>query len=338
MHILRALLFPFAVIYDLITRLRNFLFNKGYLKSVSYPVPVICVGNLSVGGTGKSPMIAYLVELLSKEYDVAVLSRGYGRKTKGYLEVTVDSTSQEVGDEPLQLKRSFPSIKVVVCEDRRTALEKLKHKVDVVLMDDGFQHRKVKPAFNVLLTAFDSRYDTDYLLPTGNLRESRKGAKRADVVIVTKCPVNVPYATTQKIELDLNKTPSQKVFFTTIGYAPNIIGASEILSLDYLRGKNFTLVTGIAKPEPLVKFLNTQNFNFTHKKFADHHDFSPVEISALKEEELIITTEKDFVRLQPKLKKFALYYLPIKTQFLYSQSPFFDARIQDVIVSFDKNK
>ncbi len=336
MHILRVLLFPFSIVYDGVTRLRNYFYDKGFLKSESYPLPVICVGNLSVGGTGKSPMIAYLVALLSKEYDVAVLSRGYGRKTKGYLTVNLDATSHEVGDEPLQLKRNFPEITVVVCEDRRTALEKLKHKVDVVLMDDGFQHRQVKPTFTILLTALASRYDKDFLLPTGNLRESKAGAKRANMLVVSKCPPKLPYATLQQIEYDLKIAEHQKLFFTTIGYSSSIIGVSETLSLAYLKDKKFTLVTGIAKPGPLVQFLKDRNFNFTHEKFADHHEFTASEILTLKEEELILTTEKDYIRLQPKLNKFALFYLPIKTQFLNNKSPFFDQRIREVVMSFKK--
>ncbi len=336
MQIFRAALFPFSIIYDGVTRVRNYLYDNDYLKSESYPLPVLCVGNLSVGGTGKSPMIAYLLILLQKDYTVAVLSRGYGRKTKGFLVVEVDASSAEVGDEPLQLKRNFPAITVVVCEDRRTALERLKSKVDVVLMDDGFQHRKVKPTFSILLSAFDARYDNDFLLPAGNLRESRNGADRASMIVFTKCPPKLPYAALQKIQYDLKLQEHQKLFFTTIGYSSQLIGVSETISIDYLKDKQFTLVTGIAKPEPLVQFLTDHNFNFTHKKFADHHEFTDREIAVLKKEELLITTEKDFVRLAPKLSKFALYYLPIKTQFLNFNAPLFDEKIREVVAAFKK--
>jgi tetraacyldisaccharide 4'-kinase len=336
MQIFRIVLFPFAVLYDLVTRLRNYFYDKGYFKSTSYPVPVICVGNLSVGGTGKSPMIAYLVSLLSPTNDVVVLSRGYGRKTKGYIEVEVSSTSKEVGDEPLQIKKKYPNIRVVVCEDRRTAIEKLKFKADVILMDDGFQHRKVKPTFNIILSAFGSLFSADYLLPTGNLRESKKGAARAGMIVVTKCPPRVPYATLQQIEYDLKLQVHQKIFFTTIGYEANLIGSFETLPLDYLKQKKFTLVTGIAKPAPLVQFLKEKKFNFTHNNYPDHHEFSDAEISELKKEELLITTEKDFMRLQPRLGKFALFYLPIKTQFLNNRSPFFDERIREVVENFKR--
>lgn len=262
----------------MVTRARNFFYDKGYFKSVSYPIPVICVGNLSVGGTGKSPMIAYLVELLSPIHTIAVLSRGYGRETKGYIEVGVDATSQEVGDEPLQLKKNFPEICVVVCEDRRTALETLKNKVSIVLMDDGFQHRKVKPAFTILLTAFDSLYFKDFLLPTGNLRESKIGADRANLVVVTKCPESMPAEKIKQIEQGLGLKTTQEVYFTTIGYELELKNVSEILPIDYLNNRDFTLVTGIAKPAPLVQFLKDRGLTFNHKRFEDHHEFSANEI------------------------------------------------------------
>lgn len=336
MYKLRVLLFPFSVIYDLVTRVRNYLYDKKIVKSESFPLPVICVGNLSVGGTGKSPMVAYLVELLSKDFNVAVLSRGYGRKTKGFIEVSLQATSQEVGDEPLQLKKQFPEISVVVCEDRKLALSQLQYKYDVVLMDDGYQHRRVKPSFAVLLTTFSARFDKDFLLPAGNLRESRSGANRANMIVVTKCPPQLPYAITQKIQYDLNLESRQKVFFTKIEYGKIIIGASETLPIDYLLHKKFTLVTGIAKPKPLVDYLKEKGFVFTHQKFTDHHEFTATEIEALKKEELIITTEKDFIRLQPTLNKLALYYLPITTTFLNEASPFFDTQIKNAITQFKK--
>ncbi|EDM45222.1 tetraacyldisaccharide 4'-kinase [unidentified eubacterium SCB49] len=336
MQILRAILFPFAIIYDMVTRARNFFYDKGYFKSVSYPIPVICVGNLSVGGTGKSPMIAYLVELLSPIHTIAVLSRGYGRETKGYIEVGVDATSQEVGDEPLQLKKNFPEICVVVCEDRRTALETLKNKVSIVLMDDGFQHRKVKPAFTILLTAFDSLYFKDFLLPTGNLRESKIGADRANLVVVTKCPESMPAEKIKQIEQGLGLKTTQEVYFTTIGYELELKNVSEILPIDYLNNRDFTLVTGIAKPAPLVQFLKDRGLTFNHKRFEDHHEFSANEILDLKQDALIVTTEKDFVRLHPKLEGGKLYYLPIKTKFMKDTSTIFEGRIQSFITDFKK--
>ena len=333
MNRFRKLLFPLAIIYGWIVTARNYLYNKQWFgfKSVSYKKPIICVGNLSVGGTGKSPMIELLVALLENKHDLAVLSRGYGRKTSGYLEVQTHQLASQTGDEPMQFKQKFPSLLVAVCEDRKTGIERLLPKADVILLDDAFQHRNVMPGFSILLTAFDDLFFEDYFLPAGNLRESRKGAYRADVIVVTKCPDKVPYAKLQEIKFLLNLASHQKVYFSKIGYADTIFGVSESLPLTYLKDKSFTLVTGIANPAPLVLFLKEQGFSFTHKKYADHHRFSASEISALKKEELIITTEKDYMRLQAPLGKYALYYLPIKTIILNKQEAFFKETILEAV-------
>ena len=331
MKILRLAAFPFALLYYFVTALRNLFYDKGWLESRSYDIPIICVGNLSVGGTGKSPMIAYLASLLKSEYKVGVLSRGYGRKTSGYLEVKLDHTARDVGDEPLQFKQNFPNLKTVVCEDRRTGIERMKSEVDIILLDDAFQHRKVKAGFNILLTPFDDLYLDDFLLPMGRLRESRNGAARADIIVVTKCPENPPYAKLQEIQFRMNLRPDQKVYFSRIGYSDTIFGKTESQPLAYLQDKPFTLVTGIAKPGPLVTFLEEKGFPFKHERFPDHHDFSEAEIQKLSEKEIILTTEKDYMRLQPKLDKFALYYLPINTIVLNEQQPYFEARIRDAV-------
>ena len=333
MNRLRVLLFPFAIIYGWVVTIRNFLYDKKWLgfTGVSYKKPIICVGNLSVGGTGKSPMIELLVSYLKDTHNLAVLSRGYGRKTKGYLKVEPNLPASQTGDEPLQFKQKFPSLSVAVCEDRKTGIEKLLPEADIILLDDAFQHRKVIPGFSILLTAFDELFYEDYFLPAGNLRESRKGASRADVIVVTKCPDKVSYARLQEIKFLLNLASHQKVYFSKIGYAATIFGVSESLPLAYLKDKSFTLVTGIANPDPLVLFLNEQGFSFTHKKYADHHRFSATEIAELKQDELIITTEKDYMRLQVSLGKYALYYLPIKTIILNKQEMFFKKTIEHAI-------
>ncbi|OAB76176.1 tetraacyldisaccharide 4'-kinase [Cochleicola gelatinilyticus] len=331
MKLLRKLLFPFSILYGIITWLRNFFYDIGWLKSTEFDIPVVCVGNLSTGGTGKSPMIEYLIELLQQEYRVKVLSRGYKRKTTGFLEVEVTHTASEVGDEPLQFKKKFPNIIVAVCADRRTGISKLKENADVILLDDAFQHRKVKPSTNILLTPFNDLYIHDYMLPTGNLREPRSGAKRADFIIVTKCPEGVSYAKLQEVELALKKKENQKVYFSKIGYDAMLYGVSEILPIAYLANKSFTLVTGIANPAPLVEFLKRQNFSFDHEKFPDHHHFTTSEIARLKQKDIILTTEKDYVRLQPSLQKFALYYLPIKTLILREQSEFLNRYVKQHI-------
>ena len=327
MKLLRVLLFPFSILYDVITSIRNYFYDRGWFTSKSYDIPVICVGNLSTGGTGKSPMVQFLIEFLRKDFRVGVLSRGYKRKTSGYLEVHSDSTAFDVGDEPLQFKQNYPEAIVAVCADRREGILRLKEKVDLIILDDAFQHRRVKASTYILLTPFDDLYVDDYLLPTGNLREGRVGARRADIVVVTKCPEGVAYSELQKIQHRLKLLPEQRVYFSKIGYEKMIYGASETLHLSYLQDKRFTLVTGIANPKPLVDFLNRSHFSFEHLKFADHHEFSVSEIAKLKKKEIILTTEKDFMRLHPELGKYALYYLPIKTQILNDQEGFFIQRI-----------
>jgi len=335
MKVLRKLLFPLAVLYGWITGFRNFLYNKGVLESREYKTPLVCVGNLSVGGTGKSPMIEYLISFLKDEYRIAVLSRGYKRETNGFLEVTQTHTAMQVGDEPLQFKKKYPQITVAVCADRRTGIEKLQENADVILLDDAFQHRKVKAAFTILLTPFHDLFTADYMLPTGNLREPRSGSQRANCIVVTKCPPRVPYAKLQEIEFQMPIYNHQKLYFSAIGYASQIYNASEGLPLDYLRDKPFTLVTGIADPSPLVNFLRNENFNFTHEKFPDHHNFSSVEVEKLKQKEIILTTEKDFMRLQSKIEKFAMYYLPIETVLLKEQAAFFEDFVRK---SIDKKR
>lgn len=331
MKFLRRLLFPFSLLYGGIIILRNYLYDSGRWESRTYSIPVICVGNLSVGGTGKSPMIEYLIAFLKDHYELAILSRGYKRKTKGYLEATLHSTVDEIGDEPLQIKQNFPNATVAVCADRRKGIRILEKKADVILLDDAFQHRKVKATLNILLTPFNDLYIDDALLPAGNLREPKSGAIRADIILVTKCPEKVAYAKLQEIQFRLQLQPGQKLYFSKIGYHTMIYGKTENLPLTYLLDKPFTLVTGIANPEPLVSFLKRGNYTFTHQQFPDHHDFSPSEIKKLEQSEIVLTTEKDYMRLQPKMKKFALYYLPIKTVILNEQGGFFKEAILSAI-------
>jgi tetraacyldisaccharide 4'-kinase len=334
MKFLRKLLFPLSWLYGCVTALRNFFYDKGWLSSTSYTTPIICVGNLSVGGTGKSPMIEFLIESLSENYKVSVLSRGYKRKTKGYLEVKVESKVSEVGDEPLQFKQKHPDILVSVCADRRHGIEQLKKESDIILLDDAYQHRKVKPYINILLSSYDDLYIHDYMLPSGNLREYISGADRAHFIFITKCPDRVAYANLQRVQYDLKLKPHQKIYFSRIGYDSKIYGKSEELDLDYLSNKTFTLVTGIANPKPMIEFLNSRNFKFEHRSYPDHHAFSKNEIEQLKKEEIILTTEKDYMRLQEKLDKFAMYYLPIKTLILNDQEEFFKNSILEMINNF----
>ena len=327
----RKILFPFAVAYDGITRLRNKLYDTGLLSSQSYDVPLICVGNLSVGGTGKSPMIEYLITLLKDDFRVAVLSRGYGRATKGYLEVQKNHLASEVGDEPLQFKKKFPDVSIAVCGDRREGIKNLlKQHPEVILLDDAFQHRKVKPGFSVVLTTYDEPFVDDLVLPAGNLRETAANAKRADAIVITKIPDKVPYAHLQTLQHRLRQNLEQQVFMSRIAYSDHMYSKTDKLPLEFLTDKRFTLVTGIANAKPLVAYLNGKNFDFDHLEYPDHHDFSKSELATIAQAQLILTTEKDFVRLSPHIDKKAMYALPIQTSFIERQNVF-DEMVLDYI-------
>jgi tetraacyldisaccharide 4'-kinase len=334
MKLVRKIVFPFSAVYGGVTRVRNYCFDQGWWESQAYALPVICVGNLSVGGTGKSPMIEWLIRLLKEDYKVAVLSRGYKRTTSGFIEVQTSHSAAQVGDEPLQFKEKFPEVTIAVCADRRTGIAQLKKSADLILLDDAFQHRKVHPSLSILLTPFSDPYFKDFLLPAGNLREARKGAERADIIIATKVPPRTPYAKMQEFKFLVNANVEQHVYFSKIGYSKVLKGKTEELALDYLINKKFTLVTGIANPAPLVRFLKAQNFNFEHKKYPDHHSFSETELADLMKEQLLITTEKDYMRLKDRLKKYALYFLPITTEILNNQEQFLKEHVLAHIRNF----
>lgn len=313
MQVLRKLLFPISLIYGLIVFLRNRLYDMGIFSSRSFAVKTICVGNLSVGGTGKTPMIELLVRELSENYNVAILSRGYKRKSEGFLLSNEQTTVEELGDEPFQIKTKFPKITVAVDADRRNGISQLEKLIgpDVILLDDAFQHRKVKAGFSILLTSYDNLYTKDWYLPTGDLRDSKREAGRSDVIVVTKCPANLSSSEKHKIRESIHPKPHQKVLFSYLSYNKELKG--DMLTLDTLKGKNVTLVTGIANPAPLVKFLNSEGITFEHLKYKDHHFFTDQEIDVLKEKECILTTEKDFVRLETKLTN--LSYIEVKHEF-----------------------
>lgn len=331
MKLLRFLLFPFAVLYDVITRVRNWFFNVGVLKSTSFEIPVIAVGNLSVGGTGKSPQIEYLMRLLKGNYRIAVLSRGYKRKTKGFQIVSDTHTAEDVGDEPLQFYKKFKENVIVAVDANRTngiqQLLQSKNPPEIVLLDDAFQHRKVTASSYILLTKYNDLFVNDFLLPTGNLRESRRGAKRASVIVVTKCPENLSKSEQEKIVRKLNPKPYQKVFFTTIAYDENLKGTEE-LAISDLKDKEVLLVTGIANPKPLLNFLKEKEVSFKHLNFPDHHNFTQQDISTIKktfdelpsEQKIMLTTEKDYMRLEGKVDN--LNYISIKSDFINSKKEF----------------
>lgn len=328
MNFLRKILFPFSILYGCITYVRNFLFDKGILKSYSFDVPVIAVGNLSVGGTGKTPQIEYLIRLLSSNYKIATLSRGYKRKSKGFVIADSNSNAEILGDEPFQIHQKFPQITVAVDADRKNGIEKLvslKDKPEVILLDDAFQHRRVKAGFYILLSAFDDLFCDDFLLPTGNLRESKSGAKRADAIIITKCPKDLSEIAQQniinKIGLDL------PIYFSYIDYDDLVYNPNESKKVSEIKSSDKLVIAGIAKPEPFFNFLDVSKDDCL--EYPDHHFFTEKDLNQIENKannKVIITTEKDFVRLMQHHWKMPIYYLPIKSSFI-SNMDFFDKEV-----------
>ncbi|AEH01294.1 tetraacyldisaccharide 4'-kinase [Lacinutrix sp. 5H-3-7-4] len=335
MKLIRLLLLPIVPIYFAITWFRNLFYDLGYKSSKSYTFPVLCVGNLSAGGTGKTPMVEYLIKLLKEDYKIATLSRGYGRKTKGFRLANTTTTALEIGDEPFQFYHKFKDdILVSVDENRQHGIEilrALKNKPEVVVLDDAFQHRKVKAGFNILLTTYNKPFYSDFVLPTGDLREPKNGAKRAQVIVVTKCPETINKLEKDIIISKIKPKPYQKVFFSSISYSEFVISNSKKIALQDVQ--SFTLVTGIANAKPLVSFLNKKQLKFNHLEFKDHYNFSALDIERFAKETLIITTEKDFVRLKDHSElSDNLYYLPITVSIDNSKG--FNASILNFINRF----
>lgn len=312
-------------------RFRNKCYDKGIKTSITFALPSIVVGNLNVGGTGKTPHIEYLINLLKDQFKVAVLSRGYKRKSKGFLLANVFTTANLIGDEPMQYHLKFKSVLVAVDNDRADGfnqLKKLKNKPDIVLLDDAFQHRKIHAPINILLTAYNDLYVEDRMLPTGNLRELPSNAKRASHIIVTKCPTDISEKEKETIKQKLHPNPNQKLFFTAIKYQLQIRNLKETIALSNLNQYKVLLVTGIANPEPLNQFLLEQKVDFTHLKYADHHFFTAKDKekigNKLKEfkaqNTMILTTEKDYVRSFYGVEK--VFYLPIEVVFLQNSKEF----------------
>lgn len=341
MKLLRLFLFPFAVIYGAITSIRNFLFTMGVLKSYSFPMPIIAVGNLSVGGTGKTPQIEYLIRLLSSKYRVATLSRGYKRQSQGFLLADASVNAAILGDEPFQFFQKFPAIQVAVDANRKNGIEQLlsqKNIPEIILLDDAYQHRKVKAGFYILLTAYGDLYADDYLLPTGNLRESRSGAQRAAIVVVTKCPKNLSKDEQIGIKKQLNLAENQQLYFTFIDYEDSVYSKELQVKLADLENESKLLLAGIAKPASFFEYLKKEND--VCLTFPDHHHFSESEIIAVQKQakgRKIITTEKDYVRLKDSILSEQLYYLPIRSSFISNEKEF-EQTILDYVGTSSRNR
>lgn len=350
MKTLRWLLFPFSLLYGLIVIIRNWCYDGGVLKSHSFIVPIISVGNLDVGGAGKSPMSEYLVRLLKDHYKLATLSRGYGRLTKGYLLAGAAASASEVGDEPAQFKNKFPDITVAVCEKRAIGIQRLLPEHNLVILDDAYQHRAVKPGLSILLFDYNRLDEPRALLPAGNLREPFSGRWRADIIVISKCPERLTIAERVHIEERINAMPYQTMFFTSVAYLPmrdrNGNPAGTILDA----GTTVFLVTGISNAKPLVAHIRKFTSDIVHHNYPDHHRFSLKNISKLagefaacaSQKKVIITTEKDAQRLfehelLPLTETLPVLVMPIGIQFLGNGDKQFDKLIAQYVREYTAN-
>jgi len=337
---IRNLLYPLSLLHGALVHLRNLLFDVGIIPSTQFDFPVISVGNLPTGGTGKTPHVEYLIRLLKDNYKLAMLSRGYKRTTSEFVIADGNSTAKQIGDEPKQIKNKFSEIVVAVAHSRVSGINKLKIKfpeLKIILLDDAFQHRYVKPNISILLTAYNNLFTDDEMLPSGNLREFPSGAARADIIIITKCPTNISPLEKKFILNKINPLPHQKIYFSIIKYG-ELIPLLNHQSVGNLQGfKNLEgltsilLLTGIADAIPIKNYLTEKTKELFHLSFPDHHNFSVLDIETVKkkfdniaaENKIIITTEKDAMRLiSPEFTsvlesiKSSIYYLPIEIDFV----------------------
>ena len=314
---LNFLLYPISLIYELYTSFRNFLFDLGILDSIEYKIPTIGIGNLSTGGTVKSIVVDYIIGKFKNKNKITTLSRGYNRNTKGFVQASNISTAYEIGDEPFQFYSKHPEINVVVCEDRRKGMNIILKNLpytDLCIWDDVFQHRFVKPGLMILTTTFQYPFYKDEILPIGNLRENISSAKRADLIVVTKCPDNLSQKDKLSFLESLNPNDNQKVFFSSLTYMQKIKSDSEEVDIDVLEDDDFILVTGIADSSYLVNFLKNKALKFKHLKYSDHYNFNKSsidKISGLSLNKIILTTEKDFGRLKPRINDREIYYIEV---------------------------
>ncbi len=341
MKLLRLLLFPFALIYGFITSCRNWCYKIGIYQRTSFTTPTIVVGNLSVGGTGKTPMVEYLIRLLQYQYQLTTLSRGYKRKSKGFFLANSTTTMEEIGDEPFQYHSKFPNINVAVDAKRVEGIKNILNKrpnTEVILLDDAFQHLALQAGFYILLTTYNEPYFNDFILPTGNLREVRKGAERANIIVITKCPKNLSKEERQLIRNKLNLKVGQLSFFTYIEFSKIAYSNTDSVEVDQLLQKEFILLAGIAKPQSFFDHLRKKET--VCLTYPDHHNFSLTDIESILKTangNIIITTEKDYVRLNGLIPESQLFYLPIQTSFIEQQEEF-DSKILNYVGKSTRNR
>ena len=346
----KALLSPFSLLYGLGVGFRNWTYRQKIQKAIEFSVPVISVGNLSVGGAGKTPHIEYLIRNLSPYINIATLSRGYRRKTRGYLEVKPHMNAEQVGDEPLQYARKFPDVMVNVAEERAFAIPKImgaRPDIQLVLLDDAFQHRAVKPGLNVLLTEWGRPFTRDYLLPSGRLREWRSGYERADIIIVSKCPRQLDRAAADKLIAEIAPLPHQQVFFSYYDYAAPYYLLDGRYRLKMEEGVSTLLISAIANTDYLIEHLKLQSPHVQSLDYEDHHYFDRRDMATLKlrfsempgKHKAIITTEKDATRLELhreylRAEKLPIFVLPLAVRFHFDEGPDFDALVRNYLLEF----
>ena len=348
------LLYPFSVIFGIVTWCRNLLYNTGILHSHAFNIPIICVGNITMGGTGKTPHCEYLIDLLKDNFNVSFLSRGYMRKSRGFFIANPGVNQHDIGDEPLQVFRKFPGITVAVHRNRVNGVRQIlyhKPETDVIILDDGFQHRHLKPGFSVLLTDYNRLMLKDHILPYGELRESIRNMYRANIILVTKCPPDLSPINRRLIVKEINKKPYQNIYFTSFSYKSpepvfpeNTRSGQDIFNSTDSENIGIVLVTGVANPDPLRNYLQNQSGELIHFAFPDHYRFSQKDILRIEEafdnlksdEKYIITTEKDAVRLREftnitEMYKRSLFYLPVGVYFLNEDDEEFNNLILEYV-------
>ena len=345
---IRILLFPFSLVYALLVIIRNWCYDRRLLHSTSFNLPIICVGNLAVGGTGKSPMVEQLIRLLKDHYPIAVLSRGYRRKTKGYALADDRMSALDIGDEPMQFHRKFPDVAIAVGEERIVAIPQLLHdrpETRAIILDDAFQHRAVRAGLNILLTDYSNLFTRDWWLPSGDLRDAPSSYKRADIIIVTKCPEDLSEEQRRSVAIEIGPEKHQQLFFSAIRYgAPyHIIRQATTTVID--ADVEVLLVSGIANPAPLKRWLHDCTRTYYEMAYGDHHIYTIDDLKAVirrfesiaAEKKIIVTTEKDAVRLvkfRQELEQYPMYVLPITPLFLFGDDGRFKAGIFKFINEF----
>ncbi len=352
-------LYPFSLIYGIITGIRNFLYNSDILKSVEFQLPVICVGNITVGGTGKTPHTEYIADLLRSSFKVATLSRGYKRKSKGFRIATRGSSVSEIGDEPMQIFQKLPDVLVTVDRNRVNGVKNILNsnpETEVIILDDAFQHRSITPGFTILLSDFERLIIRDHMLPYGNLRESIGNMRRADIILITKSPEDISPIQRRIIVKEVNKAPYQNLYFTTFIYKPAIpvfTDEQEKTPEKLLSGKEgngIVLVTGIANPQPFREYLENNFEEIIHLSFPDHYTFREKDFEEIQHSvnnlktahKYVITTEKDAVRLREFVNiaqsfKKLFYYIPVGVHFLNNDKEEFDNLIIDYVRKNKRN-